>query len=252
MKFTQIATILVAGLVAGLSPAFGATVFSASGADQASITPELDLFRASLGALNANNPEVFVGGRREINWNGVPAASSDPFPGDFFNGNTPGRARGNVNTTPGDKFITPIPGAADEFASFSGRAFLPVGSFQTDVFFFSPADQKTPSKTNGFGVIFLDVDDALTASMEFFTITGASLGKYDVAPFAGEKTFSFLGVKFDNPDIFRVRIVSGTTASPAAMDDFIYGEPVPTPEPSTYAMLGTGLIGAWLWRKKRA
>src|SRR5687768_8833770 len=57
-----------------------AIVFKAAG----DITSALNEFRATLGTLNtAPGAE---GGRREINWDGVPAGltNNDQFPGDFF------------------------------------------------------------------------------------------------------------------------------------------------------------------------
>src|SRR5882724_6363619 len=79
-------SLFVAGLV---NQAFaGATVFEAAGADPLSITATRDAFRAAVGGgtiAGANG--IFGGLRREINWDGVPAASSDPnaLPADFFN-----------------------------------------------------------------------------------------------------------------------------------------------------------------------
>ncbi len=69
------------------------------------------------------------------------------------------------------------------------------------------------------------------------------MGVYQVPSFAGTKTFSFLGVKFDSPIIARVRITSSSPTDEAAMDDFIYGEPTATPEPATWATLATAVVG---------
>ncbi|MCE2948657.1 MAG: hypothetical protein ACK515_21580 [bacterium] len=67
----------------------------------------VDSCRAALGTLNANTPGSVGSGRREINWDGVPAASSDPnpFAGNFFHANVAGRARGVEFTTPGSGFL---------------------------------------------------------------------------------------------------------------------------------------------------
>ena len=56
----------------GLAQALEIT-FSASGPDAAAITPTVDAFRTDLGSLNANVAGSFGTGRREINWDGVPA-----------------------------------------------------------------------------------------------------------------------------------------------------------------------------------
>jgi hypothetical protein len=221
----------------------GATLFTASGPDTASVLPALDAFRASLGVLNPNQPVEFNGGRREINWDAVPPAASapNPFPGNFFNGSTPGRARGVIFSTPGTGFVVSVPAAGDPFSFFSPqKIFESEASFVTDTVFRSPANQVTPATTAGFGVIFLDVDTSDAASLEFFDTTGALLGKYFAPPASGDNTFSFVGVSFQSPVVARVRITSGTIADAVKMDDFIYGEPAPVPEPGTAFTLSAG------------
>src|SRR4051795_7704881 len=79
----------------------GITVFEASGSTPAAITPTRDAFRTAVGGgTTAGANGSFGGLRREINWDGVPDARSDPnaFPGDFFNSTSP---RGAVFSTPG-------------------------------------------------------------------------------------------------------------------------------------------------------
>ncbi|MCX6591300.1 MAG: PEP-CTERM sorting domain-containing protein [Acidobacteria bacterium] len=248
---------ILLSITLALSPMLaGPVVFSSSGATTGDITGALNQFRASLGGLNPNVATNFVGGRREINWDGVPAAATEPnaFPGSFFNGSATGRARGITFSTPGTSLLVSVPDAGDDYTFFSpSKVFEPVGSAITDVSFFSPKDQKTVAVTNAFGAIFLDVDDASTASMEFFNLSGTSLGVYQVPSFSGNKTFSFLGVKFDSPAIARVRIISSNPDDETAMDDFIFGEQTATPEPATYATLATALAGlAWIKRRRAA
>ena|ERR1700730_6743753 len=74
--------------------------FPASGPDAAAITPTVNAFRTDLGTLNPNVAGSFGTGRREINWDGVPANFSAPnlLPNNFFNVNSP---RGAVFSTPG-------------------------------------------------------------------------------------------------------------------------------------------------------
>jgi hypothetical protein len=89
--------------------------------------------------------------------------------------------------------------------------------------------------------------------MAFFDLQGNSLGTF-FAPVASGG-LSFIGVSFNgNEQVGRVRITSGNAilgpndAPPGtdvvAMDDFIYGEPANAnvPEPSTWALLATGLL----------
>lgn len=250
MKRTLLSAILA------LTPAFaGPVVFSAAGAATGDITTALTNFRTALGAQNPNTATNFVGGRREINWDGVPASATEPnaFPGNFFNGSAAGRARGITFSTPGSSLLVSVPDGGDDYAFFSpSKVFEPVGSDITDVNFFSPKDQKTVAVTNGFGAIFLDIDDSTTASMEFFGLSGASLGVYQVPSFAGSKTFSFLGVKFDSPAIARVRIISSSPTDETAMDDFIYGEQTATPEPATCATLAAALAGLVVVKRRSA
>ena len=112
----------------------------------ADITDTVNQFRDVVGTLNPNQIGSFGVGRREINWDGVPAARSAPnnLPADFFNVNSP---RGVVFSTPGSGFqvsgSTADAGAGQpslEFANlnptyptlfnaFSAqRLFTPVGS----------------------------------------------------------------------------------------------------------------------------
>src|SRR5262245_56339796 len=78
-------------------------VFEASGASPADIQASVGGFRAFLGDLNPNVPGSFQGGRREINWDGVPDAFAAPnnLPPNFFNANSP---RGVVFFTQGTGF----------------------------------------------------------------------------------------------------------------------------------------------------
>jgi hypothetical protein len=225
----------------------------------ASVTAVRDAFRAQLGGGTVAGANGSFGGvRREINWDGVPAAFADPnaLPTNFFNVNSP---RGVVFSTPGTGFEVssnpadaatagqPAPanfGDIDPtystaFSTFSPtRLFTPIGSNVTDVNFFLPGTT-TPATTNGFGAVFTDVDTANTTSIEFFDASNNSLGVFFAQPTAGDGSLSFVGVSFDNREqVSRVRITTGTAALGAddvtqnasngdvvAMDDFIYGEP---------------------------
>jgi len=240
-------------LTAAAGAAQAQVVRSAAGANAAAIQSEVDKFRSDLGSLNANVPGSFGAGRREINWDGVPDAfdSPNPFPAGFFNANSP---RGVVFSTPGTGFQNssntasgvPVrfgnidPSYTNEFSTFSPqRLFTAVGSTTTDVDFFI-AGSNAKARTRGFGVVFTDVDLAGSAQIELFS-ESRSLGSYNAPAFAGDGGLSFIGVSFDNSEVTRVRITSGTEAlglnvteslpgkDLVAMDDFIYGEPVPTP-----------------------
>jgi hypothetical protein len=245
------------------SNAHATVIFSASGANTAAIQPSVDAFRAALGSLNANVAGSFGSGRREINWDGVPDALAAPnnLPANFFNVNSP---RGVVFATPGTGFqvsanaatSTPVqfgnidPSYPGLFEPFSAqRLFTALGSNIVDVDFFIPGSSSA-AVSNGFGAVFSDVDLADTTSLTFFDFNNVSLGTFFVPSFAGNETFSFLGVQFDQAIVSRVRITNGnqilatgnTSTDLVVMDDFIYGEArLRVPEPSSLALLALGV-----------
>ena len=186
-------------------------------------------------------------GRREINWDGVPAAVTnvDNFPGDFFNVNSP---RGVLFTTNGTGFrisdngYTDVNAAyADEFVAFSPKKlFVARGSTVTDVQFVV-AGSNTQALVNGFGSVFEDVGRASSTTIEYFDINGKRLLRIKAPRRSDDRGISFAGAVFDSPIVARVRITAGDTPLGAdvldnvkgagkkrdlvAMDDFIYGEP---------------------------
>jgi hypothetical protein len=275
---------LLALIICNPNGAPAQVVRSASG-NSSTVTAARDQFRVDLGGgTTAGANGSFGGVRREINWDGVPAAFSAPnnLPANFFNVNSP---RGAVLSTPGSGFqvsgATTDAGAGQPaaanfgnidpsytttFAAFSAqRLFTPIGSNVMDVTFFI-AGTTTAALTSGFGAIFTDVDFANMTSIEFFNAANASLGTFFVPGVAAaNQSFSFLGVSFGAPVISRVRITLGNTPLAAgntdqmgalrdvvALDDFIYAEPIP--EPGTYALLAFGglLVTSRLRRARAA
>jgi hypothetical protein len=257
------------GLVLSARPAFASSItFSAAGADAASITPTVNAFRAAIGGINnANAAGPLADGRREINWDGGGAAttlSATPFNG--FQNN-----RGALFTTPGTGFLQAPPAGLDTFFGradgfydgifdpFSAqRVFTPVGSNIMDATFFVPGTT-TPATVTAFGAVFLDVDTVNVSSLQFFDISGVSLGTFFVPAFGGNNTFSFLAVQFDGELIGRVRITTGnqllgpanTLIDQVALDDFIFSEPQAVPEPSSLMLLITGAsVLAWGVRRR--
>ena len=190
-------------------------VFSAGG----DIRSAVDNFRDALGALNANVPGSATGGRREINWDAVPAqfTNTNDFPADFFNQPVVGRARGAEFRTRGTGFRTSDDNFADVKPDFDGpfeffspiRTFAAVGSSRMSVDFFVPGSND-PATSTGFGVVFSDVDRLGSSSIQLFDARGRSLGRY-VAPVASGG-LSFVGVRFPSAVVASVEIRAGQAA----------------------------------------
>jgi hypothetical protein len=224
-----------------------ATIVSANG----DLTVALTNFRHLIGD-SLNTAPGKTSGRREINWDGVPAnlTNNDNFPFDFFNStdaNAPnGRKRGLVYQNTGTEFRVDStdfasidPSYATEFEAFSPkRLFTYLGNNVTDLLF-KVAGTNTDATVKGFGLIFTDVDDANSTSVEFFNGL-ETLGKFKAPIRQAGSSFSFLGVYFPNDKVTRVRITAGNGVLAAgvkdvsqggskdlvAMDDFLYSEPL--------------------------
>jgi hypothetical protein len=227
-----------------------AVVRQAAGPAAADLQAAVEAFRADLGGDNNGVGGAFPGGRREINWDGVPDARSSPndLPADFFNTTSP---RGAVFVSPAGRFQVSAnegvaavrfgdinPAYADAFAVFSAqRLFVALDTTEYDVLFFVPGTD-TPAAVAGFGAVFTNVRLPGAAAIEYFDAAGASLGRWD-APTSGAAGLSFLGVSFPGaPHIARVRLTAGTlplgpyaadsdTDNVVAIDDLLYGEPQP-------------------------
>jgi hypothetical protein len=221
----------------------------ASAGDSAAVLPALDQFRAAIGNPVNNTPGA-VGGRREVNWDGVgPAFSNNnAFPIDFFNSTDPavgnGRKRGlqyanngtllRVDST---DYSEIDPSYAAQFQPFTGkRQIAPVGTNITEVVFKVPGTN-TDAFVKGFGVMFSDVDLSNTTSIELFD-GNTSLGIAKALPSNGK--YSFLSLRVQTGKITRAKIITGNAALGAGvkdvsdngskdvvvMDDFFYSEPV--------------------------
>ena len=107
-----------------------------------------------------------------------------------------------------------------------------------EVLFFEPGSTKQAT-VKGFGSVFTDVDNWKSTKIEYFDVNGALLYSQYVLPGGKQKeSLSFLGVTFDTPVVYLVRITSGDNfaadkyvrrlrTDAVVMDDFIYGEPQP-------------------------
>ncbi len=263
----------VAALLLAPTSWAGFVTFESAGAIPAAITGTRDAFRTAVGGGAVAGANGSFGGlRREINWDGVPDARSDPnpLPANFFNTTSP---RGAVFSTPGTGFLvsansgltTPtLFGFPGDFQPFSTqRLFTAVSSNITDVRFFVPGTS-IAATTSAFGAIFVDVEVAALTKLEFFDESDALIFARD-AMVAGNQGLSFLGAAANSGErISRVRLTSGLntivsngvlgnpTDEVVVMDDFLYAEPLrAVPEPSTSALVGLGLFGGLIWLRRR-
>jgi hypothetical protein len=220
----------------------GIIVFSAG----ENVTAKADEFRSQLGVLNTT-PGV-AGGRREINWDGVPdSLTGIKLAPDFFNPVGPdapaGRQRGLVYTGADDAVVSKSnfaeinANASSSFSAFSGsRTFAVVNASLWPVEF-RVAGQNTVAAIKGFGIVVADADKGNSTFLEFFN-EGRSLGTYYVPAHTNSSNFSFLGVYFKNEVITMVKIghegrladgekdiSNGGSKDLVIFDDFIYSEP---------------------------
>ena len=226
-----------------IDPGLVPTTLAATG----NITARVDEFRTLLGdPSNGGTAGEQPAGRREISWDGAganPFNNRNDFPAGFFNSNV---KSGAVFTTPGTgfrndslKFAELNPEYASQFGVFSPtKIFSPIGVNVMDVLF-QVAGQPTPAQVTGFGAVFSDVDVAGGTTIEFFDAGGTRLATVAAPVRSDAAGLSFVGAKFQQAIVARVRITLGTgtlgatvndisdggTADLVVTDNFIYGEP---------------------------
>jgi len=221
-------------------------VVTAAG-DSASIVEKLTQFRQLLGDPLNVAPGA-RGGRREVNWDGVPAnfTNNNNFPFDFFGSSDPAAANGRkrgliyqadaVFRVDSTDFSEIDRSYAAQFEPFSRkRLFAFINDNVSDITFKVPGTDSA-AFVNGFGIIFSDVDAANYTTVEFFN-KNRSLGVFKALPAA--QGFSFVGVVFNNEKVTRIKITAGNgilgpgqkdisdggAYDLVVMDDFLYGEP---------------------------
>jgi hypothetical protein len=211
------------------------------------INPVINEFRKLLGD-QLNTAPGAQGGRREINWDGTPDDMlNKKLPLDFFNptgddalvANQRGLKYSSAGSFQVSKtnFAEVNATASAQFSSFSGdKVFANISSNLWDVEFEVPG-QAVSARVQGFGIVFSDVDESQSTSLEFFD-GQKSLGKFFVPAKEGSN-FSFLGVYFKKGKVSRVRVAHDSQldklendisdngpADLVVMDNFLYSEPV--------------------------
>ena len=217
-------TLVLAALAVPATASAAPEVRTAAGPTPAALDSAVAAFRADVGAA-----------RREIDWDGAPTTR---LPGGFFT------ARGAQLDTPGlggEVFDPAGPTWGAGMTPYSGRQlFTPVGSNLTDVRFNVPGTGREAT-TGAFGIVLSDVDTATGAALTFFDTRGKVI--FEVAVPAGPDGLSFVSVRFTGGErVARVEVRSGAAplepgepeapqADVAAIDDVIFGEPLPDEAP---------------------
>ncbi|MFI5128991.1 MAG: hypothetical protein ACHQFX_03320 [Chitinophagales bacterium] len=230
-------------------PVIASVVVSGSG-DSTAVAGKLTEFRVLLGDPLNSTPDK-TNGRREVNWDGVPASftNNNTFPVDFFNNTDAagpnGRKRGlqYANTTllriDSSDFSEIDASYANQFEAFSRKRLLVAAGTNVIDVLFRIAGTTTEASVKGFGVVFSDVDNTNSTFIEFFNGT-KSLGIFKAPAAAGSAKFSFLGVSFPGERITHLKITAGNAALATgvkdvtdggtkdlvAVDDFLYSEPL--------------------------
>jgi hypothetical protein len=230
-----------------------AVIRVAAGANGAAIQAAVDQFRTDLGGANNGVGGSFITGRREINWDGVPDAFSEPnaLPFNFFNANSPrGAVFHSIANIGGNHQFRVSAGSASGtvvrfgnvdasysaiFQTFSAeRLFHGRFANEIEILFFIPGTS-VPATVSGLGAVFCDVDGSNTF-IEYYDPTGNKISGSSLN--VANNGLSFIGTSFNAGErVAKVIIrlgnsnlqsgnVDGTNSvDVVAMDDLIYGEP---------------------------
>jgi hypothetical protein len=213
-----------------------------SGAVEARI-PE---FAAAIGGVdNKGEPGPLPTGRRQINWDGVPAQflNTPDFPADFFKGRGLVYGGSTGLRVSDNNFADINPSYATEFIPFSApKLFAAVGTTTVEVLFRIPGSD-TEAAVRSFGAVMEDVDKANTSRLQAYDRAGKLIADVPAPVRADPDEFSLVGVSFEQPIITRVVLTlgevplgagiddlgSGGAADVVVVDDFLYSEPQPLP-----------------------
>ncbi len=208
------------------------------------VEPRIPEFAASVGDVdNKGEPGRHASGRRQINWDGVPAQflNTPAFPADFFKGR--GLVYGGATglRVSDNNFADINPSYGTEFIPFSApKLFAAVGTTQVEVLFRIPGSD-TVAAVRSFGAVVVDVDKANASRLQAYDRAGKLIADVAVPVRADPDEFSLVGVTFEQPIIARVVLTLGEAplgagiddlsdgggADVVVLDDFIYSEPQP-------------------------
>jgi hypothetical protein len=209
------------------------------------VDPHIPEFGAAIGDVNnKNEPGRHASGRREINWDGVPAqfTNTSDFAPDFFKGR--GLVYGGTGLRVSDNHFADInPTYAAEFIPFSeARLFAPIGTTKVEVTFRIPASD-TVAAVRSFGAVVVDVDKANTSRLQAYDRDNRLIADVAVPVREDPDEYSLVGVSFEEPVITRIVLTlgevpigagvddlsSGGGGDVVVLDDFLYSEPQPLP-----------------------
>jgi hypothetical protein len=214
------------------------------------VDPNIPKFGASIGSPDNKNAVGLhaATGRREINWDGVPAAftNTNTFPANFFNKNAPRgavyEAEGGTGLRVSDNNFADVEKTyGKDLIPFSEpRMFAPRGTNQFELRFRIPGTS-TPAMVRSFGAVVVDVDKKYVSRLKAFDRYGKLLANVAVPVRKNPDEYSLVGVTFSKPVIARVILVlgdtpigkgikdvsSGGTKDVVVLDDFLYSEPQP-------------------------
>ena len=183
-------------------------------------------FAAAIGDIdNKGEPGRHASGRRQINWDGVPAQFTNTvdFPADFFKGRGRVSGGGTGLRVSDNNFADINPSYATELIPFSApKLFAPVGTNKVEVLFRIPASD-TVAAVRSFGAVVADVDKANTSRLQAYDQAGTLIADVPVPVRADPDEYSLVGVTFEKPIITRVVLTLGDAAIGAGVDDLSEG-----------------------------
>jgi hypothetical protein len=183
-------------------------------------------FAAAIGDVdNKGEPGRHASGRRQINWDGVPAQflNTLDFPADFFKGRGLVYGGSTGLRVSDNNFADINPSYATEFVPFSApKLFAPIGTNKVEVLFRIP-DSDTVAAVKSFGAVVVDVDKANTSRLQAYDHDGNLIADIPVPVRANPDEYSLVGVSFEQPIITRVVLTLGEAAIGAGIDDLSAG-----------------------------